>query len=55
MDSVFIEHFWRSVKYENIFLNEYAAVNELRQGLKYYFQYYNFGRTHRSKSKGFLS
>jgi len=48
MDNVFIERLWRSVKYENIYLNDYASVNNLRQGLKRYFQYYNFERTHQS-------
>lgn len=50
MDNVFIERLWRSVKYENIYLNEYASVDDLRQGLKRYFQYYNYERTHQSLS-----
>jgi len=48
MDTVFIERLWRSIKYEDIYLNEYASVDALRQGLKRYFQYYNFERTHQS-------
>ena len=48
MDNVFIERLWRSVKYENIYLNEYASVGDLRHGLKRYFQYYNYERTHQS-------
>lgn len=48
MDNVFIERLWRSVKYENVYLNEYTSVTGLRQGLKRYFQYYNFERTHQS-------
>ena len=48
MDNVFIERLWRSVKYENVYLNEYASVSDLRQGLKRYFQYYNYERTHQS-------
>lgn len=48
MDNVFIERLWRSVKYENIYLNEYTSASDLRQGLKRYFQYYNFERTHQS-------
>ena len=51
MDNVFIERLWRSVKYENIYLNEYASVSDLRQGLKRYFQYYNFERTHQSLNR----
>ena len=50
MDNVFIERLWRSVKYENVYLNDYASVSDLRQGLKRYFQYYNIERTHQSLS-----
>lgn len=48
MDNIFIERLWRSVKYENIYLNDYASVDDLRQGLKRYFRYYNFERAHQS-------
>lgn len=48
MDNVFIERLWRSVKYEDIYLKEYASVEELRQGLSQYFHYYNNERTHQS-------
>jgi putative transposase len=48
MDNVFIERLWRSVKYENIYLNDYASAGDLQQGLKKYFQYYNYERTHQS-------
>jgi putative transposase len=48
MDNVFIERLWRSVKYENVYLNEYASVSDLRQGVNKYFQYYNYERTHQS-------
>jgi len=48
MDNVFIERLWRSVKYEDVYLQEYPSVNDLRQGLKRYFHYYNFERTHQA-------
>lgn len=48
MDNVFIERLWRSVKYEDIYLHDYASADELRQGLSRYFQYYNYERTHQS-------
>jgi putative transposase len=48
MDNVFIERLWRSVKYEDVYLNEYASVSDLRQGLSKYFQYYNDERSHQS-------
>ena len=34
MDSIFVERLWRTVKYENIFLNEYVSVPALTTGLQ---------------------
>ena len=48
MDNVFIERLWRSVKYEEVYLNEYYSVEDLRCRLGLYFQYYNNERTHQS-------
>ena len=48
MDNVFIERLWRSVKYEDVYLNEYASADTLRRGLNKYFQYYNNERTHQA-------
>ena len=45
-DNIFIERLWRSVKYENISLNEYATVPGVKQGLQEYFQEYNAERPH---------
>ena len=33
LDNVFCERLWRSVKYENIFLNQYDTVRQLQTGL----------------------
>ena len=49
-DNIFIERLWRSVKYENIYLNEYASVPDLDQGLQQYFSFYNEARPHQSLS-----
>jgi len=46
LDNVFIERLWRSVKYEDIYLNDYQSVAELIQGLDSYFQFYNQQRPH---------
>lgn len=46
LDNVFIERLWRSVKYEDIFLQDYESINDVRAGLKRYFEYYNFERPH---------
>ena len=48
MDNIFIERLWRSVKYEKIFLEEFETVRELLSGLKEYFEFFNFERTHQS-------
>ncbi|NOX09478.1 MAG: DDE-type integrase/transposase/recombinase [Gammaproteobacteria bacterium] len=37
LDNVFVERLWRSVKYENIYLNDYQSVAELHVGLDEYF------------------
>ncbi len=45
-DNAFIERLWRTVKYEYIYLHEFADGIELRNGLDTYFRYYNFERDH---------
>ena len=50
LDNVFIERLWRSVKYENVYLYEYAVVPELEKGLHEYFTFYNHERLHQSLS-----
>jgi putative transposase len=47
-DNIFIERLWRTVKYEDIYLRDYADGRELRLGLSRYFRYYNFDRPHQS-------
>ena len=48
LDNVFIERLWRSLKYENIYLNEYKSVQEVRAGIKQYLNFYNTGRPHQA-------
>jgi putative transposase len=48
LDNIFVERLWRSVKYEDIYLNDYQQVKEVRVGLKNYFQFYNKERLHQS-------
>ncbi len=43
-----VERLWRSVKYEEIYLNEYESVAALKKALKRYFQFYNYERPHQS-------
>ena len=48
MDNIFIERLWRSVKYEEIYVNEFQSVKQLRKFLKKYFDFYNHERPHQS-------
>ena len=48
LDNVFIERLWRSLKYEDIYLKEYATVDELYEGVMRYFEMYNHERLHQS-------
>jgi putative transposase len=48
MDNVFIERLWRSVKYEEIYLREYATLPELIAGLAKWFGRYNRWRPHQA-------
>lgn len=46
LDNIFIERLWRSVKYEDIYLNDYENVPDLYRGLIRYFRRYNDDRPH---------
>ena len=48
LDNIFVERLWRTVKQENIYLNNYADVAQTRNGLNEYFQFYNEKRRHQS-------
>ena len=48
LDNVFVERLWRSVKYEEVYLKDYASVREARQGLGEYFTFYNHKRLHQA-------
>jgi putative transposase len=48
LDNIFVERLWRSVKYEDIYLQDYATGRELIRGLRRYFHFYNFDRPHQS-------
>jgi putative transposase len=48
LDNIFVERLWRSVKYEEVFLHEYATPREARQGLARYFDFYNHERPHQA-------
>jgi len=47
-DNIFVERFWRTVKYEDIYLKDYESVPALISGLDNYFPFYNNERPHQS-------
>lgn len=51
IDNVMIERLWRTVKYENIYLMDYATGADCHEGLQAYFQYYSHERRHQGLSK----
>lgn len=48
LDNIFVERLWRSVKYEDVYLNGYANMAALMVGLARYFAFYNGERPHQS-------
>jgi putative transposase len=48
LDNIFVERLWRSVKYEEVYLHEYATPREARQGLTRYFEFYDQVRSHQA-------
>jgi putative transposase len=47
-DNIFTERLWRNVKYEEIYLKEYASFAQAEQSLAGYFHTYNYERIHES-------
>lgn len=48
LDNVFVERLWRTVKYEEVYLKDYADGREAEQSLKKYFRFYTHRRRHQS-------
>ena len=48
LDNCFVERLWRSVKYEEVYLHDYASPREARKGLARYFDFYNHERPHQA-------
>lgn len=48
LDNIFTERLWRTVKYEEVYLHEYANPREARYGLGRYFPFYNHDRPHQA-------
>jgi putative transposase len=48
LDNVFVERLWRSVKYEEVYLHDYATGVECHAGLSAYLRFYCEERPHQS-------
>src|ERR1700720_293545 len=48
MDNIFVERLWRSLKYEEVYLNAYASVAEAKAGIGSWLSFYNEERQHQS-------
>ena len=48
MDNIFVERLWRSLKYEEVYLNAYATVAEAKTGIGAWLSFYNEERQHQN-------
>ncbi len=48
LDNIFTERLWRTVKYEEVYLKDYASPREARTNLGEYFVFYNTRRLHQA-------
>lgn len=51
LDNAITERFWRTIKWEDIYLKNYETPRALRQGIAAYIRWYNFERQHTSIGK----
>jgi putative transposase len=48
MDNIFTERLWRTLKYEEVYLHDYASPKEASRQLANYIRFYNFDRPHQA-------
>jgi putative transposase len=48
LDNIFTERLWRTIKYEEVYLKEYASPREARTQLTDYLNFYNYRRLHQA-------
>lgn len=51
VDNVFIERLWRSLKYEEVYLNAYENIPHARQRIRAWMEFYNHRRKHQALEK----
>lgn len=49
-DNIFIERFWRSIKNEELYRNEYETVPDVKNAIENYIEKYNYRRIHEAIS-----
>jgi len=47
-DNVFVERLWRSIKYEEVYLNCYETIADAKVGISLWIKYYNSQRRHQT-------
>jgi len=50
IDNIVIERFWRTLKYEDVYLQQYNTIKEAHIGIGKFIKYYNSERLHSSIS-----
>jgi len=48
LDNIYIERFWRTLKYEDIHIRQYGSLKECREGVSRFIHFYNSQRIHQS-------
>jgi len=48
LDNIFTERLWRTIKYEEVYLNEYTSPKQARSRLRAFIKFYNNERRHQS-------
>ena len=48
LDNIFTERLWRTIKYEEVYIKDYASPREAREGLREYLRFYNEQRLHQA-------
>jgi len=48
LDNIFTERLWRTIKWEEVYLHEYATPRDARRSLSDYLEFYNHSRLHQA-------
>ena len=48
LDNIYIERFWRTIKYEEVYLKTYESVTEAQKSIGAYIKWYNTERPHQA-------